>query len=81
MNDIFAWSLQSKLIALFPAEQDVNESLSFAFQAIGLKEMLPYKIESVQHEDWEQEVKVCDAYDASLFLLSFFINCNHFNFD
>ena len=53
--------LQSKLTALFPAEQDVEESLSFAFESIGLKEMPPYEIEAVKHQDWEQEVKVYDV--------------------
>ena len=49
------------MTALFPAEQDAEESLSFAFESIGLKEIPPYEIEAVKHQDWEQEVKVYDV--------------------
>lgn len=48
---------QCELIALFPPGQDVEESLAFAFDSVGLKEMLPYEMKEVKHQNWEQQVK------------------------
>lgn len=48
---------QCELIALFPPGQDIEECLALAFDSVGLKEMLPYKLSEVKHQNWEQQVK------------------------
>lgn len=48
---------QCELMALFPPGHNVQECLALAFNSVGLKEMLPYKLSEVQHQNWEQQVK------------------------
>eukprot|EP00250_Pteridium_aquilinum_P011845 c20346_g1_i1 orf=408-1103(-) len=52
---------QCELIALFPPGQNVEECLASAFDSIGLKEALPYELSEVKHQNWEQQVKVCNT--------------------
>ncbi|KAI5083884.1 hypothetical protein GOP47_0000053 [Adiantum capillus-veneris] len=48
---------QCELIALFPPGHDVEECLALAFNSVGLKEKLTYRLSEVQHQNWEQQVK------------------------
>jgi len=46
--------LQSRIIALFPAGEDVAEALAMAADSVGLIEMPQYEVVNTEKIDWVQ---------------------------